>query len=186
MTLGDFKGKIPELKPGQIGLNLGCGKHKFEGWHNADLADADLNFDFEKFPWPIKDNTYDYIYSNDVLDHLEDFFSVMKEIYRIAKPGATVDITTPFYNCQTSWLPPHKQHMSLGHYLLYDPGWRGVHTPENKEDFGKVTLAIKDVRTNGAWFIPDLKIGRITVRYLIGMYIGEIVQNFTVKLEVIK
>ena len=53
-------------------LNLGCGNDYREGWDNADLyaKKADLRFDFEKAPYPIKDNTYDHIHCSQVLEHL--------------------------------------------------------------------------------------------------------------------
>ncbi len=46
-------------------LNFGCGHDIKRGWDNVDLQkDKRLtnSFDFNKLPYPIKSNTYDYIY----------------------------------------------------------------------------------------------------------------------------
>ncbi len=48
---------------------------------------------------PFKDNTFDSIICSEVLEHIEDFERVIKEIYRISKPGAKVGISVP------RWLP---------------------------------------------------------------------------------
>lgn len=59
-------------------LNFGCGHDIKRGWDNVDLQkDKRLtnSFDFNKLPYPIKSNTYDYIYENDYRTFRETRFS---------------------------------------------------------------------------------------------------------------
>jgi len=81
-------------------LNLGCGNDIKEGWDNIDIQKGQnviKSFDFNKFPYPIKDNTYDYIYTSCVLEHLNDAEKVISELWRISKPKGIIHIVVPHY-----------------------------------------------------------------------------------------
>lgn len=82
--------------------NLGCGNQYLQGWVNVDQfpqTKPDLVMDLEKFPWPIEDNSADEILLSHVLEHIgghsSTFLGMMKELYRICKPGAKVIIRVP-------------------------------------------------------------------------------------------
>lgn len=82
--------------------NLGCGNDYKYGWVNVDkYADArpDYVMDLEVFPWSIEDDTADEVLLSHVLEHLgghsDVFLNVMKEIYRISKAGAKINIRVP-------------------------------------------------------------------------------------------
>src|SRR5690606_10419068 len=53
------------------------------GDYNSPIAD--IHFDLHKAPFA--DNTFDVIFCNHVLEHVEDAHQCMKELYRIMKPG---------------------------------------------------------------------------------------------------
>lgn len=81
-------------------LNLGCGHNKMEGFVNVDRAHSpDVVHDLETFPWPWPDSSVEEIRANHVLEHLgkdaEVFIGVMKEMYRVCKAGAKVEIVVP-------------------------------------------------------------------------------------------
>ena len=57
-----------------------------------------INFDFNKFPYPFKENTYDYILVKSVLFALEDIVKVLNELWRISKPNALIEINEAYYN----------------------------------------------------------------------------------------
>ena len=44
-------------------LNFGCGRDIKKGWDNCDKQEGKgiITFNADKFPYPFKDNTYDYI-----------------------------------------------------------------------------------------------------------------------------
>lgn len=53
------------------------------GDYNSPIAD--IHFDLHNAPF--KDNTFDVVFCNHVLEHVEDSDKCMKELYRIMKPG---------------------------------------------------------------------------------------------------
>jgi len=71
-------------------LNFGCGEDIRTGWDNVDIQKSQKvqkSFDFNKFPYPIKDDTYDYVWSRSVLEHLDEPDKVLHELWRICKRG---------------------------------------------------------------------------------------------------
>lgn len=81
-------------------LHLGCGRKYREGWINADVnrnVKADYYFDMnDKFPF--EDNYFDEIYMDSVLEHSNDIVKVLKELYRVCKPNARMEIWAPHYS----------------------------------------------------------------------------------------
>ena len=83
-------------------LNLGCGDKLKKGFLNIDKYDTfnpDKVMDLEQFPWDIPSNSADYVLLNHVLEHLgkdtDTFLNIMKELYRICKPDAVIQINVP-------------------------------------------------------------------------------------------
>jgi hypothetical protein len=81
-------------------LNLGSGQNPQPGFVNVDkFGEPDLKWDLEVFPWPWPDNSASEITLNHVLEHLgasaDVFIGIMKELYRISAPGATIRIAVP-------------------------------------------------------------------------------------------
>ncbi|MFL5754322.1 MAG: methyltransferase domain-containing protein [Bacteroidia bacterium] len=69
-----------------------CFYKLFRAQKNLDYTTADLNspiadvkMDLHHTPFP--DNTFDVIFCNHVLEHVEDDAQCMRELYRIMKPG---------------------------------------------------------------------------------------------------
>jgi SAM-dependent methyltransferase len=62
-------------------------KQKNLTYTTADLNSpiADVKMDLHKAPFP--DNTFDVIFCNHVLEHVEDDAQCMRELYRVMKPG---------------------------------------------------------------------------------------------------
>jgi len=83
-------------------LNLGCGPKRMADWVNVDKSAAlqpDAVVDLEKFPWPWPDSSADEILLSHVLEHLgqspDTFINVMRELWRVCKPGAKVRVNVP-------------------------------------------------------------------------------------------
>ena len=83
-------------------LNLGCGNTRFDGFVNVDKeakCNPDKVQDLEVFPWDFEDDSVDEIAMNHVLEHLgqttETYLSIIKELYRICKADAIIDIRVP-------------------------------------------------------------------------------------------
>lgn len=53
---------------------------------------VDLN---HKKELPYQDNTFDIVTATEVIEHLEDFRAILREIYRVLKPGGICVLSTP-------------------------------------------------------------------------------------------
>lgn len=83
-------------------INLGSGLHPVSGYTNVDKYASfapDVCHDLEIVPWPFPNQCADRIMLIHVLEHLgqrpDVFLCIMKELYRIAKPGCEIKITVP-------------------------------------------------------------------------------------------
>jgi SAM-dependent methyltransferase len=83
-------------------LNLGCGSDRRPGWVNVDkhpAAGPDQVVDLERLPWPWPDDSADAVLLRHVLEHLgretEVFLGLIRELWRVCRPGATVEIVVP-------------------------------------------------------------------------------------------
>lgn len=80
-------------------LHLGAGNSTSAGWLGTDLIPLSpdiIRMDVTA-PFPIEDQSFDYIYSEHLIEHLtwqENLF-VLKECYRILKQGGKIRIATP-------------------------------------------------------------------------------------------
>lgn len=91
-------------------LNIGSGYKKIDGYKNVDsssLCNPDFLFDIGKDRWPFEDNCVDEIVAHHILEHLgEEFFHCMKEMYRVCKDGAIINILVPFPRHDTFLIDP--------------------------------------------------------------------------------
>jgi hypothetical protein len=117
-------------------LNLGCGSNHFEGFVNVDKFGApDVRHDLEQFPWPWPDSSVDQVKLIHVLEHLgrdpDVFIGILKELFRVCRPGAQVEIVVPhprhdnFLGDPTHVRPVNLQVMSLFDRSLCEEWQRG-------------------------------------------------------------
>lgn len=89
------------LPPGTSVLDFGCGEGKMVSAYRAAgyvAFGCDLKLEKETdfvrlipesdFRVPFPDSSFDFIYSDQVLEHVKDLSRVVAEIYRVLKPGA--------------------------------------------------------------------------------------------------
>ena len=83
-------------------LNLGCGNKIIDGYINVDKFDTynvDIKHDLEKFPYPFENDTVEEIILSHVLEHIgqspDIFIKILKELYRICKNQALIEISVP-------------------------------------------------------------------------------------------
>ncbi len=103
-------------------LNLGCGNKRKEGFAGVDCfqCDAvDITADLTE-ALPFEESSIDEIWMDNVIEHIPDITSLMKEIHRICRNDATITILTPHFSSDSSWRDPthihHLSYFSMDHF----------------------------------------------------------------------
>lgn len=100
----------------ELTIQLGCGVSKMKHAVNVDMNPAtcpDVLCDLDCTPYPFKDDSFDMVVALSVLEHLKDFLSVMGEIHRISKDGASIYILVPHFSSAAAFVDPtHRVHLS--------------------------------------------------------------------------
>ena len=82
-------------------INIGGGLKRYEGFVNLDhdsMTSPDYVVDLEKDRLPFDDSMVEEVKAYHILEHIgEGFLHLMKELYRICKPGAVIDIAVPHH-----------------------------------------------------------------------------------------
>ncbi len=98
-------------------LDVGCGPFKRPGAVGIDISPtsaADLVWDLNRYPYPLRESSFDLIICNHIVEHVEDVFAFLRELHRVARPGASVRLLTPHYSNRYSFADPsHRHHLSL-------------------------------------------------------------------------
>lgn len=143
MQAGDGR-LAPQGTSGAAGLRileLGCGFNKTPGAFGVDVipeSQADLIHDLNLFPYPLEDNTWDRIICLDVLEHVEDVVRTVEEIWRIAKPGALVEISGPFMSSVHYHTDPtHRRAFTSRSFDYFCPG-----RPLHRYGYSKATFEL--------------------------------------------
>lgn len=108
-----------------MNIDLGCGERRKEGFIRVDwnpLVEPDYCFDLGQGNWPLKSNTYNIIHCNHVFEHLTEIDMMLKEIIRIAKPGAFFYFSFPHYSV-ASIEPDHRGRWGI-HCLALNPEFK--------------------------------------------------------------
>ena len=106
-------------------LDVGCGKNKRPGAIGIDFnahTDADIVHDLNVFPYPFKESEFDEFYVTHCIEHLDNVVKVMEELYRIAKPGASVVIDAPYFSGQDAFSDPTHKHFFTSRSFDYFTG----------------------------------------------------------------
>ncbi len=87
-------------------LNIGCGDAPIAGAVNLDIdpeSKADLLHDLDVMPWPFADDSFDRIICSHIVEHVRNPFLFLKEIHRVSRHGAILELATPHYSSPDSW-----------------------------------------------------------------------------------
>lgn len=82
-----------------------CFIHRFEALSNLDYITADIEsplakvkMDIHSIPFP--ENTFDVVFCNHVLEHVDDDIRACSELNRVLKPGGWGILQSPVYNLE--------------------------------------------------------------------------------------
>jgi SAM-dependent methyltransferase len=107
-------------------IDFGCGRSKVPGAIGVDnvvLPDVNVVHDLLSFPYPFSSNCADEIYLNHVVEHfdLEHILLILKEVYRILKPGGMLCIRVPHVFSVAAWEDPtHKKFFTFNSFHFFD------------------------------------------------------------------
>jgi SAM-dependent methyltransferase len=109
---------------GQLRIDLGCGRYKRNGFVGVDLdpdSAADTVCDVTE-GLPFETDSVDYVAADNLLEHIGERFSdVMNEIWRVCKPGGTVEITVPLFPSQKAVSDPtHRRYFTEETFAYFD------------------------------------------------------------------
>jgi len=94
-------------------IDIGCGRSKRDGFVGVDMIDGeevDIVHNLEEFPWPIEDNSANYIVLDNVIEHLEDTVKTMNELHRITKKDGKVKLIYPYWRSFGAYSDPTHVH----------------------------------------------------------------------------
>jgi len=86
-------------------LDVGCGKEKLLRpyfpshieYRGIDLIGGETQFDLEKGLPILQDNSYDIVFTLDVLEHLENAHFVFQELLRVARKEVIISLPNMYY-----------------------------------------------------------------------------------------
>lgn len=109
-------------------LNLGCGNLPRDGWTNLDIRPGpgvDVVHDLDRFPYPFADDTFTEVHADYVLEHMADVLDTMRELHRVCRNGAVLDIVVPHFTAHRAFGElTHKRFFSYSSFdnFLVNPG----------------------------------------------------------------
>lgn len=89
-------------------LDIGCGNRKEPGVIGLDRVlgtQADVIADIEQ-TLPFKSDVFSTIICKGVLEHSRNLVGLMEEIWRVAQPGAVVEIGVPHFAASEAYVDP--------------------------------------------------------------------------------
>jgi SAM-dependent methyltransferase len=123
-------------------LDLGCGPVPAEGFLGVDIEPGPgvaYECDLQKFPWVFwwnnddgqragqtaQNNSVDGAVSSHLVEHLPDLVGFMRELWRVMKPGARVEISHPYQFNVRAWQDPtHVRCINEVSWFYFDKEWR--------------------------------------------------------------
>jgi SAM-dependent methyltransferase len=106
-------------------LDLGCGNKKRPGAVGVDFnsrTQADIVHNLNSFPYPLDGESFDEVYLDNCLEHLDDVMRVMEEVHRVCKPGGLVKVIVPYFRSTWAFVDPTHRHFFTVHAFAYfDP-----------------------------------------------------------------
>ena len=106
-------------------LDLGCGNQKREGAIGIDInpdTNADIIHDLNTYPYPFEGSTFEIIYADNVIEHLDNVVNVMEELHRISKLGGIIIIKVPYFRSRYAFIDPtHKHYFTVESFTYFDP-----------------------------------------------------------------
>jgi SAM-dependent methyltransferase len=114
-------------------LNIGCGLEYIQGFINIDKnkeVKKDLELDLETAQLPFKNDSIEIIKASHVLEHINNYVNLIKEIYRVLKPNGVLYVRVPEKSCDAAYSDPtHVRYfVPASFYYLTEKRQKGMDT----------------------------------------------------------
>jgi SAM-dependent methyltransferase len=147
-------------------IELGCGNNKREGFHGLDIVrspvtDYVANFEVDQLPFP--DDSIEYVYSNHTFEHLGYLPNILREIVRVCRHDAVVEIWTPY--------GPSRDAFVIGHlHFLNESHWKHICFEHDRNYLGEAPgyLLWEEARYNlTPGILPQLQSLQVSIDFAI-------------------
>lgn len=113
-------------------LNIGSGYKRYPGFLNVDhdpLVNPDFLVDLENLKLDIPDSSVEYVIAHHILEHIgTGFLGLMKELYRVCKNDAILDIKVPHHRSDIQHMDPtHMRTISVDMMLQFSKEYNQWH-----------------------------------------------------------
>lgn len=106
-------------------LDLGCGRDRVKDAVTLDINNdfkPDVVHDLNKFPYPFEDKSFNKIYLNNILFHLEDIFKVLGELHRILDTNGEIIVTSAYFRSPYAFYYPNPKNLfTVKTFDFFDP-----------------------------------------------------------------
>lgn len=137
-------------------LDVGCGLRKHAGAIGIDVnprSQADVIHDLNVFPYPFRDNSFNEIIVDNVLEHLDDVVKVMEELHRVGKPSAILTLVVPFFpHRQANTDPTHKHFFGIHSFDYFITGTANAGFQYSDARFSMLSVQFEEGLQQAHWF----------------------------------
>lgn len=133
----------PQIFANCRSIDLGCGPNKMPGAIGLDIhpyEGVDIVANLDQTPWALPASHFDVIRCSHVIEHVQNPAHLLKEIHRIARPGARLQVFTPHFSSVNSWSDPtHVRHLSC---QWYEPFLKGSYLAAQTGEFELIATRV--------------------------------------------
>ena len=172
-------------------LNIGCGNKILDGWVNIDKYKKDsriVNADIYKLPFD--NDSVNEIKLEYILEHIDDVYRALEELYRVTKSNGIIKITVPYCFSRFAFQDPSHRTFNwtldtFGYFSKASmSGFRSHHELKNyKFDF-KIRKIKKNYHKESKYFIK--KALKMFTLEEIETHFVNVISSITVYLQPVK
>jgi predicted SAM-dependent methyltransferase len=178
-------------------INIGGGYKRYDGFLNVDmdyLTSPDIVMNLEKDKFPIEDSTVEEVKAYHIFEHIGDgFLDFMKELYRICKDGAIIDIEVPHHRHENFFGDPtHKRPITVEMLRKFSKKYNQWHIEHHNSSSGFGLTCDVDFEIVDYEYIVDqdyhelAQQGKYEQLYQMSKQINNVYSDLKIKLVVVK
>ena len=162
---GHKKFDIAQLNGKRI-LDIGCGQKKSLYAIRLDirpLPKVDIVADLNQ-PLPVGDGSFDVVFADQVLEHIQNLTGLMGEIHRVLRPGGLLVAHVPYF--RSAWAHIDPTHVRCFTASSLDYFVKGTYCHDNYR-FGDLAFSSKEAYLDSDYWSTPLRalFSRLTLRW---------------------